>query len=220
MSNDTIPQEILEKINKDFEQLEKKRNIVIELQQRIEFSTSNVVNIRQKIEELQKQIEESQKALDTEEQHQEELKKEMATIWQQLCNKVNEPEPEPEPESRSLLSDDEAAIRIQKIFQCFQIKILRSKVLSLDEKDLLQEDTQRSLWFVYNFRTGEKRKCKDLLYNISMHGRRLIINGLNKTIYNSEKVVCIIPGCNELIHPSEKKNHLKTVHNIYNRPNS
>ena len=53
-----------------------------------------------------------------------------------------------------------------------------------------------------------------------MRGRRKIINILNKTIYNSEKVVCIIPGCKVFIHPTEKKNHLKTVHNIYNRPNS
>ena len=52
-----------------------------------------------------------------------------------------------------------------------------------------------------------------------MRGRRTLINRLNITIYQSEKVVCIIPGCNKLIHPSEKKNHLEISHGISNSSN-
>ncbi len=175
-------------------------SLLIERQQQLELSNSKVYEIQQQIEELHNEC-------NAELQHQEDLKQEIHTISQQICVDLNEPEPVIQHE----LTEDNAAIRIQKIFQCFQIKIRRSKIPESFIKGL-QEDTLKRLHLVYNFRTGEKRKFKHLLYNLSMRGRRTIINILDKTIYNSEKVVCKIPGCNVLIHPREFEHHMERDH--------
>ena len=65
---------------------------------------------------------------------------------------------------------------------------------------------------VYNFRTGEKRKCKHLLYNLSIRGRSIIIGRLRIQLYKSERVVCKIPGCNDLIRPRDIDLHMEREH--------
>ena len=43
---------------------------------------------------------------------------------------------------------------------------------------------------------------------------------MNTFIAWSQHIVCKIPGCNAHIYSFQEKEHLKTVHNICNRPNS
>jgi hypothetical protein len=168
--------------------------LLIERQQQLELSNSKVAEKQQQIEELHNEC-------NAELQRQEDLKQEIHTISQQICVDFNEPE----------LTEDNAAIRIQKIFQCFQIKIRRSKIPESFIKGL-QDDTLKWLHLVYNFRTGEKRKCKHSLYNLSTNQRRTLINRLDITIYQSEKVVCKIPGCNDRIHPKDIDLHMEKEH--------
>uniref|UniRef100_A0A6C0F8V3 RING-type domain-containing protein n=1 Tax=viral metagenome TaxID=1070528 RepID=A0A6C0F8V3_9ZZZZ len=186
------------KIQQEIDKLQQQK---VKLQQYKDLDASKNVEIQQQIDDLYNRY-------NTELQSQEDLKQEINTKLQQSCDDFIEPQSKPE------LTNDEAAIRIQKIFQCFQIKIRRSKIPESFIKGL-QEDTLKRLHLVYNFRTGEKRKFKHLLYNLSMRGRRTIINILDKTIYNSEKVVCKIPGCNDLIHPKDIDLHIEKEHLSY-----
>ena len=98
--NDVL-QKQLEKCNKIIEQAEKNKNMK-------ELSNSKVAEIQQQIEELHNKC-------NAELQRQEDLKQEIHTISQQICVDFKKPE----------LTEDNAALRIQKYFSVFLLKYFR-----------------------------------------------------------------------------------------------